>query len=244
MIMSKKSYPSFLNKTFAISALSQKYMYDNNLYKDQIVLDIGCGKGQMMRCAIQGGAAGVCGIDISKDAVIHCKEEFKNNPNTYVGLIDVNDVHNVLNFVRKSMGEKPATLIICNAAQIPCPEPLPNGYFVGKDGRDMIEGVMKFAKEGLKTKPSVLYIGHSMLSNPMKTLQQCKELGLYGEIVEGTEIEFEVYEALRENEELLKYWKDEFGFNGIMHGCIVKITKEDGEEQKVQRNMKKYNFFS
>jgi len=77
---------------------------------------------------------------------------------------------------------------------MPCPKPVPNSYFIGKDGRNIIESVLKFATEGVETY-SVLYTGRTMLSNPMKTEQNCKDVGLNGGIVKGTELKFEVYEA-------------------------------------------------
>jgi len=230
--MSRKPYPSFLNKDLGISVNFQSFLRKNNLFEDQIVLDIGCGKGFTMQCAIECKAAGVCGIDISEDDVSLCEEKFQKNLNVHVAKIDVRDVDDILEFVKKSMGGKAATMILCNPAQMPCPKPLPNGYFVGKDGRNMIENVLKFAKEALKTKSSVLYFGHSMLSNPMKTVAQCMEMGLHGEIVKRTDFEFEVYESIRHNAKLLNYWQEEFGFQGIMKGCIVKITREYEEYNK------------
>jgi len=225
--MSKKAYPSFLNKDLGISVNHQRYLKENNLFEDQVVLDLGSGKGFLMKCAIEYKAAAVCGVDISKDAVEFCLDKFQNNSNVHVAQIDIADIDDVLDFVKKSTGGRAATMIICNPAQMPCPKPLPNGYFVGKDGRDMVEKALKFAQEGLKTRSSVCYVGHSMLSNPMRTIEQCKEMGLHGEIVNGKYFEFEVYESIRDNEELLNYWREEFGFQGIMKGCIVKITKED-----------------
>lgn len=227
--MGNKPHPSCLNGDTALSVHFQNFLKANNVFEDQLVLDIGFGKGFMLKCAIECKAAAVCGIDISESDVKRCEETFQKDSNVHVALINAEDVTATSDFVKARMG-KPATVILCNPAQIPLLEPLPNGYFLGRDGRGMIDSVLKCLKQSLRTKLSVCYMAHTMLSCPMRTVEQCIEIGLRAEILEGSVFEFEVYESLRDDEELLNYWKQEFGFCGMIECCIMKVTKAEYRE--------------
>merc|ERR1719353_2813056 len=179
--VTKPEVKSFLNTNLALSVCLQDYLKREGVVRGKSVLDIGSGEGSLVQYCLDAGAEVVCGIDISEEAVANSA---RNVPAATFAKIDCADGAAVHEFIQKNCGACGPEVVVCNPAQIPLPQALPNGYFVGEDGRGMITEVLRFAKASLPTN-AVLFIVHSSLSDWEKTLAECSELDLQAEVVNG-----------------------------------------------------------
>ncbi|MCI5190927.1 MAG: hypothetical protein D3905_14300 [Candidatus Electrothrix sp. AS4_5] len=98
-----------------------------------------------------------------------------------------------------ALPESGIDLLISNLAQFPLPHPDSDGYFVGKDGRDMITETLTTVLPHCLGADGAAYLSWTELSDLSKTLQQAAAAGLHAEIVASGE--FPVYE---------KTWKQEY----------------------------------
>jgi len=90
-------------------------------------------------------------------------------------------------------------LLISNLAQFPLPHPAEDGYFVGKNGRDMIEPTLTAVLPHCLRPDGAGYLSWTELSDLSKTLQQAQAAGLQAEVVAAGE--FPLYE---------KTWRQEY----------------------------------
>lgn len=90
-------------------------------------------------------------------------------------------------------------LLVSNLAQFPLPQPDSDGYFVGKDGRDMITDTLTTVLPHCLRADGTAYLSWTELSDLSKTLQQAAAADLHAEVVASDE--FPVYE---------KTWKQEY----------------------------------
>lgn len=90
-------------------------------------------------------------------------------------------------------------LFVSNLAQFPLPYPAKDGYFVGKDGRDMITSTLAAALPHCLRLGGAAYLSWTELSDLSETLQQADAAGLQAEIIASCE--FPLYE---------KTWKQEY----------------------------------
>eukprot|EP00942_MAST-04A_sp_MAST-4A-sp1_P010863 g10863.t1 len=190
------------------------------------ILDIGCGEGFLSQKCIEEGASNVYGIDISDEAIRKARERF----GITCMQMDVKEHCKLISFAPS------IDIIVCNPAQIPLPSPLLNGYFVGTDGRNMIDEVLIFTSEYIKKYPNTeLIMTHTNLSNPDYTIQKCYDMGLIVETIPDTEHYFPIYEEFMHNEKIISYFgkitNNTFNKNRIM-GCLLRIYKGDNKEAK------------
>jgi release factor glutamine methyltransferase len=224
-MVTKPEVKSFLNTNLALSVCLQDYLKREGVVRGKSVLDIGSGEGSLVQYCLDAGAEVVCGIDISEEAVANSA---RNVPAATFAKIDCADGAAVHEFIQKNCGACGPEVVVCNPAQIPLPQALPNGYFVGEDGRGMITEVLRFAKASLPTN-AVLFIVHSSLSDWEKTLAECSELDLQAEVVNGTLIEYPLYPEVN-TESTQAHLKKVCGFDPSKHlvsGCVIRIQRRE-----------------
>ena len=199
--MEKKSdsnTASFLNSATPLSMSMQSYVATSQIVKNKNVLDIGCGQGFLAKRCLDVGAQNVYGIDISADAIQRARKNFGIN----CMQADINDHEKVMEFAPS------LDVLLCNAAQIPLPYPLPNGYFMGTDGRKMMDDALLFTNKYIQKYPKAqLIMTNTNLSNWELTIQICKDMGLMAEVIPNTELTFPIYKELINNEEVLNHFR-------------------------------------
>jgi release factor glutamine methyltransferase len=235
--MAAQKVGSFLNGSLAVSSNLQRFLAQADLLRGKVVLDIGSGEGGLAQRCLDLDAHCVCGIDISEEAVANAS---KAVPRAHFAYMNCTDGSAALEFVRSKAPGRELEVALCNAAQIPLPEPLSNGYFVGKDGRDMINEVIKFASTGLP-KGGILLMGHTILSDWNKTIALCSEHNLKAEIIEGSSHEFPLYEDIN-TEKTRAHLQQVCGFDAargdLVRGCLLRVEHEDAEAEREAKKQK------
>jgi len=151
----------------------------------QSVVDVGTGSGFLGIVAMMQGAASVYVTDINPEAIAVAFENAERN-----------DVQT--GFVNLPMGGtiiplppgKSVDLVLSNPAQLPLPEPatLNSPYYAGKDGRRMIEDVIREAPGRLSPTGRLLMTHNSMCDLPA-SLRLMESVGLEARILAQMSLE-------------------------------------------------------
>jgi release factor glutamine methyltransferase len=149
------------------------------------VLDIGTGTGLIALALKSAGAAQVEAIDISRRAVLAARV------NSLLNRAPVR-VHRG-DLLGRSLGR--FDVIVANPPYVPCGTGRPGSHSrarawdAGPDGRLILDRICRDAPRHLSERGS-LWLVHSALSGPQRTLELLSESGLRGEIVADREIPF------------------------------------------------------
>jgi release factor glutamine methyltransferase len=149
------------------------------------VLDIGTGTGRIALALKDAGAAHVDAIDISRRAALTARL------NSWVNRAPVR--------VRRGdlLGHSLGTfdVIVANPPYVPCPTGAPGlhsrarAWDAGRDGRQFLDRICRDAPQHLSERGS-LWLVHSALSGPARTLELMREAGLSAEVVAERDIPF------------------------------------------------------
>jgi release factor glutamine methyltransferase len=173
-----------------------------NLNKKELeakeVLDVGCGNGLLSFAAAAKGAKSVKGIDANAEAINWSKQALKDYQ------------FQQLSFQHKAIEDLEAgqkfDLILYNAAQLPLPRPYDffgeGPYFVGYDGRAMIEALIDRLPELLRKSGKLLLI-HTDLASLLPTIRQLIQLNYKFEMVDSMRLP--LYKHVAERLELVEY---------------------------------------
>lgn len=148
------------------------------------VLDIGTGTGRLGISLATAGAGRVVAVDLSRRAVWSARA---NSSRARAGLR-----------VRRAdlwpTGGSAFDVIVANPPYVPCPDAAPargpaRAWDAGPDGRRWIDRICRGAR--IRLQPGgVLWLVHSGLCGPQRTVDVLADGGLAGEIVDKEEIPF------------------------------------------------------
>lgn len=149
------------------------------------VLDIGTGTGRIALAMKHAGAAEVEAIDISRRAALTARlNSFVNRAPVRVRCGDL-------------LGRLLGTydVIVANPPYVPCATGAPGAHSrarawdAGRDGRSVLDRICRDAPQHLSER-GTLWLVHSALSGPARTLELLREAGLSAEIVADRNIPF------------------------------------------------------
>ena len=152
---------------------------------DARVLDIGTGTGRIALALKNAGASTVDAIDISLRAALTARlNSFVNRAPVRVRRGDL---------LGRSIGT--FDVIVANPPYVPCstgtpgPHSRARAWDAGRDGREVLDRICRDAPQHLSERGS-LWLVHSALSRPARTLELLREAGLSAAVVAERDIPF------------------------------------------------------
>lgn len=191
-----------------MSQLVLRQIAQNNL-KGKRVLDVGTGNGLLAFAAAEAGAKVVHGIDVNPEAIEWARRS--------QGQQNLSSMHFANHAIESWQSDEPYNLIICNAAQLPLPEPYDffgeGNYFVGEDGMSMIRALY-LKLPYLMAENARLWLVHTGLADLNFSVQFLEENGYDYQITDGETLP--LYRHVAARPELVDYLKHQ-------------LCREDGE---------------
>ncbi len=151
------------------------------VYKDDVVVDVGCGSGYIGITASLLGAKKVYSIDPCDEAL---KCTLRN-----AGLNNISNLSAFEGCELEPVRGKEADLIITLPPQMPFKRIFNTERYGGIDGTDVIIKIIKEASVIIKTGIGRFYLIHSALANPEKVRAELSQNGFKWEIFEAIEKE-------------------------------------------------------
>ena len=166
--------------------------------QNQRVLDVGCGNGLLSLAAADRGARSVTGLDANPQAIYWAQQAKAD--------YHFEDLKFTLSRIEDFTPQQRFDLMLCNAAQLPLPRPYDffgeGPYFVGLDGRSMIEALLNRLPE-LLAPQGKLWLIHTDLAQILPTLRQLHALHFQYEVLDGMRLP--LYAHVAQRPELIEY---------------------------------------
>ena len=163
------------------------------------VVDVGTGSGILGIVASLQGAARVYVLDINPEAIAVAMENAERNA-VQEGFVPVPTDRTMLPLPSGASID----VVICNPAQLPLPESaeVDDPFYAGRDGRQMIEGVIRETPRWLSPAGRLLMLHNSLADFP-ESMRLMESLGLAPRVLAQRSLQFRPF--------INREWLDELG---------------------------------